>query len=209
MRTDREVKKDFEDPAFKLSDIEAQVATLKRETSAIFLTPKPKPPALPPSPDASMVSSPVGTMVSNSAASAIGPQRVARIPLKVEGTLPSYARQPMTARMAGGGDNSPRSNQSYHTDVDAATPVAAYDKSKKYKESDEIKIGPLPQVPQFRGWLNDLRRGVAAASGRPQAAFNWMIGVENQSATFESLANSGDFETMDAKLYTALHANEE
>lgn len=45
MRTDREVKKDFEDPAFKLSDIEAQVATLKRETNAIFLTPKPKPPA--------------------------------------------------------------------------------------------------------------------------------------------------------------------
>ena len=45
MRTDREVKKDHEDPAFKLSDIEAQVATLKRETNAIFATPKPKPPA--------------------------------------------------------------------------------------------------------------------------------------------------------------------
>ena len=45
VRTDREVKKDYEDPAFKLSDLEAQTKNLKRETDVIFATPKPKPPA--------------------------------------------------------------------------------------------------------------------------------------------------------------------
>lgn len=45
VRTDREVKKDFEDPAFTLNEIENQIMALKRETNAIFATPKPAPPA--------------------------------------------------------------------------------------------------------------------------------------------------------------------
>ena len=39
---DRAAKKDFEDPAFKLADLEAQISTLKTETNAIFATPPPK-----------------------------------------------------------------------------------------------------------------------------------------------------------------------
>lgn len=39
------MKKDHEDPAFKLADLEAQIKIMKNETTAIFCTPKPKPPA--------------------------------------------------------------------------------------------------------------------------------------------------------------------
>ena len=56
------------------------------------------------------------------------------------------------------------------------------------------KVEALPAVPQFREWLNELRRAIAAASGRPQLAFKWVLEVGEQGVSFDSLSNSGDFE---------------
>ena len=49
-------------------------------------------------------------------------------------------------------------------------------------------------------WLTNVRKKVAGASGRSDAAFRWILAVEAPGQTFEALADSGDFSSLDAKL---------
>ena len=41
---------------------------------------------------------------------------------------------------------------------------------------------------------------------RPDEAYKWILEARNDSATFESLADSGIFGTLDGKLFVALEA---
>jgi len=47
---------------------------------------------------------------------------------------------------------------------------------------------------------------VIAASGRPEDCFRWMLEAEHPQATFESLAHSGEFLTLDMKLAASIAA---
>jgi hypothetical protein len=57
---------------------------------------------------------------------------------------------------------------------------------------------------QFRGWKSSVRTEVTAAAGlgRCDAAVIWLLRVEKMS--FRSLADSGNFESLDTKLAAAL-----
>ena len=69
----------------------------------------------------------------------------------------------------------------------------------KYTEANQVKVEPLPSVAKFRTWKTHLRKEVAGASGRPQKAFAWICEVD-KAESIEDLVDSGDFETLDAKL---------
>ena len=75
----------------------------------------------------------------------------------------------------------------------------------RVKEADHIKITQLPRVDQIRAFKNMMRQEVTSCSGRGDAAFMWMLEIENPGTTFESLAKSGKkFESIDCKLASAL-----
>lgn len=74
----------------------------------------------------------------------------------------------------------------------------------KIKEADTIKLLPLPDVPQFEAWKNNLRSQVMAASGRRDEAFHWILEVEDEQFTYDDLADCTDFETLDSKLSAAI-----
>ena len=74
--------------------------------------------------------------------------------------------------------------------------------SARMKESDKVELDAIPTVPKFRSWKAHLRKAVAGASGRPNDAFIWICEID-EAATMEELGNSGDFETLDAKLADA------
>jgi hypothetical protein len=76
--------------------------------------------------------------------------------------------------------------------------------TKKVKEADSVKIAAFPEPIQFRGWKASVRTEITAAAGpgRCDAAFSWLLRVEN--ASFNDLANSGHFESLDTKLAAAL-----
>ena len=68
------------------------------------------------------------------------------------------------------------------------------------KQVDEkIDIGGWPAITGFRQWRMRFKKSVASASRRPKLAFAWITEVEN-AITMEELADSGDFEELDAKL---------
>ena len=72
----------------------------------------------------------------------------------------------------------------------------------RMKESDKVELDSIPTVPKFRSWKTHLRKAVAGASGRPNDAFIWICKIDD-AATMEELGNSGDYETLDAKLADA------
>ena len=74
----------------------------------------------------------------------------------------------------------------------------------KGKEAESIRLPPLPTVPQFRSWKLALRDEVAGASGQPDLGYRWICEVDQSSCTIESLADSGTFPSLDAKLAAAL-----
>ena len=87
---------------------------------------------------------------------------------------------------------------------DATALVEASPTRARAREADSMKIPSLPNATQFRAWILAVRNEIAAASGRGEAAFKWALEVEEVEATFEGLANSGDFEILDVKLGSAL-----
>ena len=74
----------------------------------------------------------------------------------------------------------------------------------KAKESDEVKISPLPSASNFNDWFIQTSRAVATASARPDEAYKWLLETRADKATFESLADSGIFGSLDGKLFIAL-----
>ena len=72
------------------------------------------------------------------------------------------------------------------------------------RESDKVHIQGTPTAMDWRGWRETLRHSVLAASNRGNDALEWIMRVEVIGCTFAELANSGEFETLDYKLHTAL-----
>ena len=82
--------------------------------------------------------------------------------------------------------------------------VQAVLSEKKYTEADECPFRRLPETPYFREWKQDAIDKVCKASGRPDEAFTWIREVEQSRKTFDQLADSGDFVTLDAKIASGL-----
>ena len=80
--------------------------------------------------------------------------------------------------------------------------TAGFTPAARMKEADKVELDSIPTVPKFRSWKAHLRKAIAGASGRPNDAFIWICEID-EAATMEELGNSGDFETLDAKLADA------
>ena len=74
----------------------------------------------------------------------------------------------------------------------------------KLREADNIKIPHMPSTPFFDEWQAAVRQEVVSASGRGQPAFDWVLEVEDENSTFESLQDPGMFPSLDAKLASAI-----
>ncbi len=74
----------------------------------------------------------------------------------------------------------------------------------KHKEADKIELCPLPSASGFANWMIQSSRRVANATHRSDDALPWVLAVQKPGATFESLADSGAFSTLDGKLFIAL-----
>ena len=62
--------------------------------------------------------------------------------------------------------------------------------SSKVKEADTVKVPPMPTPQQYRAWRAAIRSQVTAASGRGEAAFQWVMQAEWHETTHEMLQNS-------------------
>ena len=61
------------------------------------------------------------------------------------------------------------------------------------KEADiiDIRLPNAPDPPHFDKWQATVRQEVVAASGRGQAAFEWMLEVERPGVNFDDLSSPG------------------
>jgi hypothetical protein len=83
--------------------------------------------------------------------------------------------------------------------------AAKDDEEPKGKEADTVKIPQLPTAAQFKSWKNAVRSAVSSASRYPEQAFKWIMEVEESESAYTKLAEcSKKFETLDAKLSSAL-----
>ena len=76
----------------------------------------------------------------------------------------------------------------------------------RYKEADKVNVGKFPDAVRYKMWREAVSEEVVAASGKPDEAFMWMLASEVKDATYASMANSGEFLTLDMKLAAALSA---
>ena len=74
---------------------------------------------------------------------------------------------------------------------------------QKYTEADEVRYKALPAVPFFREWKQNMYEDTCSASGRPDECFIFLRKIEEPGVTFESLADSGEFSSLDAKIAKA------
>ena len=65
----------------------------------------------------------------------------------------------------------------------------------------------MPTPQQYRAWRAAIRSQVPAASGRGEAAFQWVMAAEQPDALFENFQDSAGFDSLDAKLAAALTSN--
>ena len=73
------------------------------------------------------------------------------------------------------------------------------------KEADRVRVTAWPKLANFRMWRMALLDEVAAASAKPQRAFEWLLELVAPGVTFDSLRATGDdMATLDAKLASAL-----
>ena len=76
--------------------------------------------------------------------------------------------------------------------------------SKKHTYADEVKVKASPIAPYFREWKQGAFEDVRAARGRPCVAVEWIRAVGRAGVKFNDMADSRDFDALDAKLATAL-----
>ncbi len=73
------------------------------------------------------------------------------------------------------------------------------------KEAESVKLKPLPSAVGFRAWRNHVRSAVVSASKDPQKSFIWILEVEREDATWNSMKyETGNHETLGTKLATAV-----
>ena len=76
--------------------------------------------------------------------------------------------------------------------------------SQRTKEADRVIVLKFPNPEAYRDWRIRVRDAVTAASAKPDAAFKWIERVWEESMALETLADSGTFATLDAKLMSAI-----
>ena len=76
--------------------------------------------------------------------------------------------------------------------------------SQRTKEADRVIVPKFPNPEAYRNWRIRVRDAVTAASAKPDAAFKWIERVWEESMALDTLADSGAFTTLDAKLMSAL-----
>ena len=75
--------------------------------------------------------------------------------------------------------------------------------SKKHREAGSARVKACAIAPYFREWKQDALEDVRAVSGRPCDAVDWIRAVERARVKFDGLADSQDFDALDAELATA------
>ena len=76
----------------------------------------------------------------------------------------------------------------------------------RYKEADKVLIPRFPDAVRYKMWRQAVGEELIAASGRPDEAFLWVLESESCDATYDNMAVSGNFLTLDMKLAAALSA---
>ena len=77
--------------------------------------------------------------------------------------------------------------------------------TKNSKDAEKISLPTLPKAHLFRHWKLIVRRTILSASIDPDATWQWLLEIEKEGATFETLYDPGDyFRTLDTKLCVAV-----
>jgi hypothetical protein len=74
----------------------------------------------------------------------------------------------------------------------------------KVNGESSVKVPSFPTPPQYRQWRHAICIAVAAASGRGEQGYAWCLKAENPEVTFDDLADSEGYDTLDIKLSSAL-----
>ena len=80
----------------------------------------------------------------------------------------------------------------------------ASDEKSKVKEADTIKVPAFPTPESYRNWRIKTREAVVAASTKPDEAFRWVNEAWKEGQSLEALRKVEPFNTLDAKLMSAL-----
>ena len=80
----------------------------------------------------------------------------------------------------------------------------ANDEKSKVKEADTIKVPAFPTPESYRNWRIKTREAVVAASTKPDEAFRWVNEAWKEGQSLEALRKVEPFNTLDAKLMSAL-----
>ena len=80
----------------------------------------------------------------------------------------------------------------------------ASDERSKVKEADTIKVPAFPTPESYRNWRIKTREAVVAASTKPDEAFRWVNEAWKEGQSLEALRKVEPFNTLDAKLMSAL-----
>ena len=77
--------------------------------------------------------------------------------------------------------------------------------AKNSKEAEKINFPAMPKAHMFRYWKLTLRKTVLSAPIDPEATWLWLLGIEKEGITFDTLDSPGDyFRTLDTKLCVAV-----
>ena len=77
--------------------------------------------------------------------------------------------------------------------------------TKNSKEAEKITLPALPKAHMFRYWKLTVRKAILSASIDPGATWLWLLEIEKESTTFDTLYSPGDyFRTLDTKLCVAV-----
>ena len=76
---------------------------------------------------------------------------------------------------------------------------------KGSKEAEKINLPGLPKAHAFRNWKLTVRKTILSASIDPDATWLWLLEIEKDTTTHDSLQIPGDyFRTLDTKLCVAV-----
>ena len=77
--------------------------------------------------------------------------------------------------------------------------------TKGSKEAEKINLPNLPKAHAFRNWKLTVRKTILSASVDPDATWLWLLEIEKDTTTYDSLQIPGDyFRTLDTKLCVAV-----
>jgi hypothetical protein len=96
-----------------------------------------------------------------------------------------------------------RKSRKHHDELSSDSEKGGRGKVYRQKESDKVKIPPLPAVPGYKIWALAVRDNVIAAAAEIDAALEWIseVHIDTDPNLF---ADSGRFPSLDMKLGIAL-----